>query len=37
MEDIAIWLKMLGLGRYTARFAVNDISFAILADPTDQD
>jgi SAM domain (Sterile alpha motif) len=37
MEDIATWLKMLSVGRYTARFAGNDISFAILLDLTDQD
>jgi predicted ATPase/class 3 adenylate cyclase len=31
------WLASLGLGEYAARFAENDIDFAILADLTDQD
>jgi SAM domain (Sterile alpha motif) len=37
MEDIASWLKTLGLEQYAACFAKNDISFAILPDLTDQD
>jgi SAM domain (Sterile alpha motif) len=37
MEDITSWLKTLGLERYAACFAENDISFAILPDLTDQD
>jgi hypothetical protein len=37
MEDITSWLKTLGLERYAACFAENDISFAILLDLTDQD
>lgn len=37
MEGIANWLKTLGLERYAACFAQNDISFAILHDLTDQD
>ena len=37
MQEIADWLRKLGLGQYAQRFAENDINFAILADLTDQD
>src|SRR5271157_1419123 len=37
MQQIADWLKTLGLGQYAQRFAENDINFAILPDLTDQD
>jgi hypothetical protein len=37
MEDVTTWLKTLGLERYAACFAENDISFAILSDLSDQD
>ena len=36
-DGIAEWLENHGLGRYTQRFAENDISFAVLPDLTDQD
>ncbi|MCP3420080.1 AAA family ATPase [Bradyrhizobium brasilense] len=37
MQQIADWLKQLGLGQYAQRFAENDITVAILPDLTDQD
>jgi class 3 adenylate cyclase/predicted ATPase len=37
MQQIADWLKTLGLEQYAQRFAENDINFAILSDLTDQD
>jgi class 3 adenylate cyclase len=37
MQQIADWLEELGLGRYSQRFAENDIDFDILSDLTDQD
>ena len=37
MEDVATWLKTLGLERYAACFAENDINFVILSDLSDQD
>jgi class 3 adenylate cyclase len=37
MRQIADWLKELGLGQYSQRFAENDISFTILSDLSDQD
>ena len=37
MQQIADWLKKLGMGEYAQRFAENDIDFAILSDLTDQD
>jgi class 3 adenylate cyclase/tetratricopeptide (TPR) repeat protein len=37
MEDVATWLKTLGLERYAACFAENDINLAILSDLSDQD
>src|ERR1700730_12422006 len=37
MQQIADWLKKLGLSEYVQRFAKNDIDFTILGDLTDQD
>jgi hypothetical protein len=37
MQQIADWLRRLGLGQYAKAFAENDINFAILPDLTDQD
>jgi SAM domain (Sterile alpha motif) len=37
MQQIADWLKQLGMHEYIQRFAENDIDFAILSDLTDQD
>jgi hypothetical protein len=37
MRQIADWLKQLGMQEYIQRFAENDIDFAILGEPTDQD
>ena len=37
VQQIADWLKRLGMSEYTQRFAENDIDFAILSDLTDQD
>jgi SAM domain (Sterile alpha motif) len=37
MQQVADWLKKLGLGQYAQRFAENDISFVILPDLTDHD
>src|SRR5437588_7929290 len=37
MQQIADWLKQLGMSEYAQRFAQNDIDFAILPDLTDQD
>jgi hypothetical protein len=37
MQQIADWLKKLGISEYAERFAENDIDFAVLADLTDQD
>ena len=36
-EQIADWLKTLGLSEYAARFAENRIDFSVLRDLTDQD
>jgi hypothetical protein len=36
MQQVADWLEKLGLGQYAQQFAENDISFAVLADLTDQ-
>ena len=33
MQQIADWLKTLGMSEYTERFAENDIDFTILVDP----
>ncbi len=35
MQQIAEWLKQLGMSEYTERFAENNIDFAILGDLTD--
>ena len=37
MQQIAEWLKALGMSEYAERFAENDIDFTILRDLTDQD
>lgn len=37
MQQIADWLKKLGMAEYAGRFAENDIAFDILPDLTDQD
>jgi class 3 adenylate cyclase len=37
MQQIADWLKQLGMHEYIQRFAENDIDLAILNDLTDQD
>jgi class 3 adenylate cyclase/predicted ATPase len=37
MQQIAIWLKSLGLGEYTQRFAENYIDASVLRDLTDED
>ena len=37
MQQIADWLRKLGLGQYAQRFVENDIDFATLRDLTDQD
>jgi class 3 adenylate cyclase len=37
MQQIADWLKKLGLSEYAQRFAENDIDLTILGDLTDQD
>ena len=36
MQQVADWLKKLGLGQYAQRFAENDIGFSVLPDLTDQ-
>ena len=37
MQQIADWLKKLGMSEYAQRFAENDIDFTILPELTDQD
>jgi class 3 adenylate cyclase len=37
LQQIADWLKQLGMHEYIQHFAENDIDFAILGDLTDQD
>ena len=37
MQQIANWLKSLGLGEYAQRFTDNDIDWSVLRDLTDQD
>src|SRR5438132_13961731 len=37
MQQIAVWLKSLGLGQYAERFAENCIDASVLQDLTDQD
>src|SRR6516164_4335929 len=36
MQQIADWLRKVGLGQYAQRFADNDISFSVLPDLADQ-
>ena len=37
MQQIAEWLKKLGMSEYAQRFAENDIDIAVLRHLTDQD
>src|SRR5262249_12391708 len=37
MQEIAEWLKALGMSEYAERFAENDIDTSVLRDLTDQD
>ena len=37
MQQIADWLKKLGMSEYAERFAENRIDFSVLRDLTDQD
>jgi hypothetical protein len=37
MQDIANWLKAVGLGEYAQRFADNAIDLSVLRDLTEQD
>src|ERR1700683_5344953 len=37
MQEIADWLKSLGMSEYAQRFAENDVDCTILGDLTDQD
>src|SRR5262249_40329135 len=37
MQGIADWLKQLGLGQYTQRFAENEVDVTVLRHLTDQD
>jgi hypothetical protein len=37
MQQIADWLKKLGMSEYAQRFTENDIDFTILGDLTDRD
>ena len=37
MQEIADWLKTLGLSEYAARFSEHRIDFSVLRDLTDQD
>ena len=37
MQQIADWLKRLGMSEYAERFAENRIDLAVLQDLTDQD
>jgi SAM domain (Sterile alpha motif) len=37
MQQIADWLKQLGLSEYAQRFAANDIDLSVLPHLTDQD
>jgi hypothetical protein len=36
MQDLAHWLKELGMSEYTQRSAENQISFSVLPDLIDQ-
>ncbi|MEE9183021.1 MAG: SAM domain-containing protein, partial [Acidimicrobiia bacterium] len=37
MDEVGHWLERLGLGRYTATFAENNIEFDLLSELTDAD
>ena len=37
MQEIAEWLKKLGMSEYAERFTENAIDFSVLPDLTDQD
>jgi hypothetical protein len=37
MQQIADWLKKLGMSEYTDRFVQNHIDLSVLPDLTDQD
>jgi class 3 adenylate cyclase len=37
MKDVGLWLEHLGLGRYAATFAANDIDSEVLPHLTEQD
>ena len=37
MQQIADWLKKLGLSEYAQRFAENRVDFSVLPELTDQD
>jgi hypothetical protein len=37
MQQIADWLKKLGMAQYAQAFADNDIDFSVLRQMTDQD
>ena len=37
MQQIADWLKQLGMSEYAERFVENDIDISVLRDLTDQD
>ena len=37
VQEIAAWLKQLGLGQYAQRFAENEIDVSVLPNLTDQD
>ncbi len=37
MDEVSHWLEGLGLGRYAAAFAENDIEFDLLSELTDAD
>jgi SAM domain (Sterile alpha motif) len=37
MQQIADWLKTLGMSEYAERFAENRVDFSVLRDLTDQD
>ena len=37
MQQIADWLKTLGMSEYAERFAENDIDIDVLSELTDQD
>ena len=37
MQQIADWLKKLGMSEYAERFAESDIDISVLRDLTDQD